>query len=167
LKSFLNIELNWKNIFRIFLCVILLIDVICIFLPSHYKPFPSISKWEAHYIFSIIPYSYILQFIYFLIGIVVLFIIVSIVALIGLWKFWKSARELFIVAYLIDILGNIAFLRAVRYWWDLPLSIIYNIFCIAVIVFSYTSYTKLYFNKDKSFESVTEDTKIDNVNNVA
>ncbi len=167
MKSFLNIELNWKNIFRTLLCTILLIDVISIFLPSHQIKILSMSLMDARHILPVSAFKAFFRLMIFVVCIGLLFIIIEIVSLIGLWKFRKSARQWFIAYYLFNILFNLTFLPTIRYWWDLPIDIIYDILCVAVIVFSYSSYTKQYFNKDKSVASVTEGNKIDSANNVA
>jgi hypothetical protein len=164
MKPFLNMFLNWKNLFRMFLSIIFLIDVAEIFLPHH--PLRTLT-FSALSRLSMITHYGILPLLYFLIGICTLFLIIYVVSLIGLWIFWKSARELFIIYYISVILSRVTLQPTIRYWWDLPISIIYNVICIALIVFSYSSYTKKYFNKDKSVGFIAEDLTIDNVSNVA
>jgi hypothetical protein len=118
---------------------------------------------EAHHILPIAAYKALIRLMFVIVCIGVLVLILHVVSLIGLWKFWKSARELFIVAYLLMILLPNTFPSTIKYWWDLPLDIIYHIFSVAVIVFSYTSYTKELFNKGYSFTKETEKSNIPNV----
>jgi len=149
-------KLNWKIIFRLLLCLFVSFEIIGFIIPDASQGLLSlISKDDLRRIPRAV-YNIISRMSLGIICFGAAAFIIQITALVGLWKFWRSARELFIVSYILStIFIQTTQTIVVYYWWTLPMNIIYNIVVVAIIVFSYTRCTNEYFNRNESVDSKT------------